>query len=115
MTDITINQGTTYTMAYTYTVNGSAGNLTGATIRFTVKDAEYDTSSDDSTALIKKNVTSHSDPTAGISSIDLAPVDTDVTPGKYFYDIKVEDSAGNIYKTHEGRLTIDGSPTNRRV
>lgn len=110
-----IDRGTRYVITFNYERDGAAADLTGATVRFTVKSVESDTSSDDSTALIKKDVTSHTDPTAGQTEISLSPTDTQVDPGDYYYDIKVdEDSDGlNVYKAAEGRVIIDGSPTNR--
>jgi hypothetical protein len=114
MGKFTVDRGTTFTIDIVYKKNGVAASLTGATIRFTVKSSEFDTSADDSTALVLKNVTSHSDPENGISLITLDPVDTaTITPGKYRYDIKVAEAGGAVYKIDEGVLKIDGSPTNR--
>ena len=63
-------------------------------------------------AVEQKDVTSGD--ANGHAEIVLDPADTDnVTPGKYFYDIKVEEASGAIYKLDEGKITIDGSPTNR--
>lgn len=77
-----------------------------------MKDEEYDTSTDDTTAEVKKNVTDGT--AAGAATITLDPSDTaTLTPGTYFYDIKVEDAGGNVYKIDEGKIKLDGSPTNR--
>jgi hypothetical protein len=114
MGKLTINRGTTFTIGITYQKNGVASTLVGATIRFTVKTSEFDTSVTDSTAVITKNVTSHIDATNGKSMITLNPTDTaTLTPGKYYYDIKVAEASGTIYKIDEGTLILDGSPTNR--
>ena len=111
MSLLKVNKGTTYVITYNHEENGVAKTLVGATVRFTVKDEEWDTDATDSVAEITKDVTDGT--SAGVATITLTDTDTDITPGKYYYDIKVEDSDGNIYKTVEGRLKIDGSPTNR--
>lgn len=113
MSLLKVNKGTTYTITYNHKENGEAKSLAGATVRFTVKDEEWDTDATDAQAQIVKNVTTHDDPAGGITTIELTPTETNLTPAKYYYDIKVEDADGNIYKTVEGRLKIDGSPTNR--
>lgn len=113
MAVIKINRGTTRTMAFEYRRDGEPRSLVGATLRFTVKATEWDSDADDSTALIRKDITEHTDAAAGESEIILTPADTDVTPGKYYWDIRVEESTGEIYKVAEGRLKVDGSPTNR--
>jgi len=109
-----IDRGTTFTIDIVYKKNGVAASLTGATIRFTVKSTEFDSSTDDSTAVITKNVTSHVDAENGLSLITINPADTaTLVPGKYNYDIKVAEAGGPVYKIDEGKITLDGSPTNR--
>jgi hypothetical protein len=112
MATLKINRGTTYSIAVNYQRNGVAATLVGATVRFTMKGAEYDTSTDDSTASLLKNVTNGT--SDGVATITIDPADTaTLTPTNYFYDIKVEDADGNIYKIDEGKVKLDGSPTNR--
>jgi hypothetical protein len=107
-----INRGTTYNRTGTYSVDGVATSLVGATIRFTMKTAEYDSDTSDATASVSKNIT---DGTAGGEyTIALAPSDTaTLDPGKYFYDTKVQNADGTVYKLDEGTITLDASPTNR--
>lgn len=114
MAQLKINRGTTYTIGVAYQRNGVAETLVGATVRFTAKTTEFSTDLTDADASISKNVT---DGTAdGLATITINPADTSsLTPGKYFYDIKVEDASGNIYKIDEGTIKLDGSPTNRTV
>lgn len=114
MAKLKVNRGTTYTLNVNYQRNGVAATLVGATVRFTVKTAEYDTDSTDAAAVVTKNVTTGN--SSGEASIVLSPSDTaTVTPGKYYYDIKVKDASGNVYKLDEGTLTLDASPTNRLI
>lgn len=112
MAQLKINRGTTYTIDFNYQRNGVATSLVGATVRFTMKPSEYDTSADDSSASVLKNVSDGD--SSGSATISIDPTDTsELTPGKYFYDIKVQESGGNIYKVDEGTVKLDGSPTNR--
>lgn len=113
MANLKINRGTTYAITYNHKVNGIATTLVGATVRFTMKSAEWDTDADDSDALVTKNVTDGT--SGGVATITLTPTNTYQTPGKYYYDIKVDvnSNGATIYKMDEGTVTIDGSPTNR--
>lgn len=112
MATLNVNRGTTYTIDLEYQRNGEAATLVGATVRFTVKTTEFDSDTDDSDALVKKNVTDGD--SSGNATITIDPADTStITPGRYYYDIKVEEAGGDIYKVDEGRFVLDGSPTNR--
>lgn len=112
MSQLKINRGTTYTIDVNYQRNGVAATLVGATVRFTVKDNEYDADAEDTTASITKNITNGT--ANGTATITIDPADTAaLEPGKYFYDIKVEDADSNVYKIDEGTIKLDGSPTNR--
>lgn len=114
MTTLKINRGTTYSFDVNYLKDDAAATLVGATVRFTIKSAEYTDDMDDSDAVVTRNIT---DGTAeGAASFTLNPDDTaELTPGDYFYDIKVEEAGGAIYKIDEGKIKLDGSPTNRRT
>jgi len=112
MANLKINRGTTYSIGVTYKKNGVATSLVGATVRFTMKTSEYDSSTDDATASVLKNITDGM--SDGTATITIDPDDTaTLTPNKYYYDIKVEESGGDIYKIDEGTVKLDGSPTNR--
>lgn len=112
MAKLTITRGTTYTIGVVYKKNGVVATLVGATVRFTIKSSEYDADMDDSTAILLKNVVDGN--SSGEATITIDPEDTaEVTPGNYFYDIKVEEAGGEIYKIDEGKIKLDGSPTNR--
>ncbi len=113
MAKLKINRGTTYSITYNHLVNGVATTLVGATVRFTMKSVEFDTNATDTTALVTKNVTTGT--AGGVATITLTPTDTYQTPGTYFYDIKVDVNSDGvtIYKMDEGKIVLDGSPTNR--
>lgn len=117
-TPLKVNRGTTHKLDLEYNEDGAAASLSGCTIFFTVKTTEYDTDDTDAAALIKKTKTTFletgDNPTAGVAVIVINPTDTqDITPGNYWYDLKVKKSTGEIYKIVEGRFKLDGSPTNR--
>lgn len=112
MAQLKIARGTTYTINFAYLRNGEPETLVGATVRFTVKTSEYDSSTDDSTAVLTKNVNDGT--SGGLATISIDPTDTaTLDPGNYFYDIKVEEADGDIFKVDEGKIKLDGSPTNR--
>lgn len=112
--NLEMTRGTTYAIRVEYLLGGVPRTLVGATLRFTVKTAEFDADADDSEALLVKNVTIHVDAAGGISMIQLDPTDTaTVDPGDYFYDIRVEEAGGATYVISKGRFRLDGSPTNR--
>lgn len=119
--DIEIKRGNTLPITVNITdANGAPVDLTGATVYFTAKSAESDTDADDTNAKIKKDVTVHSDPTAGETLIVLDADDTTINPGNYYYDITVKYAAVGgadpiVNTVVEGKLKIDGKPTNRSV
>jgi len=86
-------------------------DITGATIFFTVKENETDADAD---ALISKDITSHTDPTAGKTSIDITAADTnDLDPGTYYYDIQYKSALGKIATIEKGNFTILADITRR--
>ena len=112
MARLAVNRGTTYTINVLYQRNGVATTLVGATVRFTMKSSEFSSNSTDADASVLKNVTNGL--ADGTATITINPADTAaLVPGKYYYDIKVQDNTGAIYKLDEGQITLDGSPTNR--
>jgi hypothetical protein len=80
-------------------------DLTGATVYFTVKTVP-DADVTDSTAVITKDITSHTDAAAGLTTIALTPTDTDVTPGDYGYDIKLKKASGEQSTITVGKCEI---------
>lgn len=114
MAKLKINRGTTYTINFVYQVDSVATSLVGATVRFTMKTSEYSTDATDADAVVIKNITSGN--SSGEATITINPADTaTLTPGKYYYDIKVDVASDGVtvYKMDEGTVVLDGSPTNR--
>lgn len=77
--------------------------LTSNTCYFTVKINKDDT---DATALIAKSWTSHTDATAGITSLELTTTESNIAVGRYFYELKRKDSNSKIYSCLTGELEV---------
>ena len=81
-------------------------DITGATVFFTVKKVGAD-DADDSTAVIEKQQTYHTDPTLGKTTIYLDPVDTqDLEPGVYEFDFQLKNADGAITSTIRNSMEI---------
>lgn len=111
-TDLFIIRGDSASIHFELTDDGSAVDLTDCTVYFTAKSA-IDNDLDDSEAAIAVEVTSHTDPTNGITDIPLTSSDTDVTPGEYFYDIQVKKADNTIVSIKYRKLEILGDVTRR--
>lgn len=112
--DITLIRGDSSSIDFTLTDNNSPVDLTGATVFFTAKPALTNDVSDN-TAVITVEVTSHTNPTAGETTIPLSDTDTDVTPGEYYYDIQVKRDGNVITSIHYRKLEIVADVTRRIV
>lgn len=85
-----------------FTVDGTTPlNLTGYTIIFTVKTNLSDS---DDNAKIQIIVTTHTDPTNGISNILVPHTDTKLDLGSYYYDIQLIDPLGKIRTVIRGTV-----------
>lgn len=108
---LSVNRGTTYTITHNYLKDGTP-STDGATLFFTVKAVESDLDDTDASHLggLKKDIAMDGSTT----QILLNPADTqDIVPGNYWYDIKILETAGAIYRVDKGRFSLDASPTNR--
>ena len=105
-------KGTTKNYEIKFTKNGTAQDITGWTVFFTLKESMKDP---DSSAIIRKDITIHEDASSGISVIELTSTDTDIDPGTYYFDIKYKDneSPPNIGVLFMGRLKVIESVTQR--
>lgn len=78
---------------WTVTITDSSGNpidITGYTFLFVVKENINDSDDD---AIIDKEITSHSDPTNGVTEITINSSDTNNLSGKYLYDYQWLDTS----------------------
>lgn len=116
MAAIKLYRGVTYPSQYQHTDgNGANLPLTDCTVFFTVKPAEYDENTTDTTAVFKATITAHDDAANGLTSWDTLIPRTGVEPGDgYFCDIVVQDVNGKqLPPVYLGAVSILGKPTNR--
>lgn len=89
------------------TVTNAAGqpvDITGWSVRFTVKKVQ---TMSDADAIINKLITSHENPTGGITNIPINGSDTDNQPIDLFYlDIRVRDALGKEHSSDTGTFQI---------
>jgi len=113
MADLELKRGDDRTIQLTYKdSDGNAIDITGYTVFFTVKSA-IDNDTTDANAIISKTITSHSDPTNGITNIALTASDTNVTPGIYTADIQIKTGGGSISSSDRFSVSITGDVTRR--
>lgn len=110
MSNRTYRRNTSKTITVNY---NPLNNVDGVKVFFTVKPTKYDTSATDATAIIKQDVVL----TANSGVIDLNPntVADTVEPGKYYFDMSVLDTAGEIYSIDSGVFTLTAGATNREA
>lgn len=90
MTNFKFYRGDDQVLSLEFTENGAVKDITGWTIYFTLKKNIDDA---DTAAVLKKDTTTHTDPTNGKTEISLLNTETDVLEGLYFYDIQYKDVA----------------------
>lgn len=110
MAKLTIIQGTTREIEIELVQEELPVDLTGSTVFFTAKKRYEDP---DDNAIIQLDVTDHSDPANGKTILTLTPELTNVKPGKYLYDIKVEFADGSILAVTADALEITSIITQR--
>jgi len=102
-TNLTVKRKTDVTYSGTVTdEDGTAVNITSATIYFTVKKNKSDS---DSEALIQ-NSGSVTDGASGTYTITLTDDNTDLDIGVYYYDVRFILSSGKTYIGVEGNFTV---------
>lgn len=101
--ELSIFKGTSVGYELIFTEDNLPIDITGWTVYFTVKEKMEDP---DSSAAISKEITTHEDPTAGISVIELSNVDTDISSGSYYYSIDYKDTDDNTKVVLHGRIRV---------
>ena len=107
MASLTIYRGATYNEPLPLGMD-----LTGATVYFTAK-AEFDDDMTDSSAVIKKDITSHDNAAEGISRLHLTSDETTQTPGTYKCDVHVKQADGTVIVYEPEKLIIKPTVTLR--
>ena len=109
--NLTAVRGDSFIKTLTFTdSSGNAIDITGWKVYFTIKEDESDSDDD---ALIKKDITSHSDPTNGKTNIEVEATDTNSLLGVYYYDIQVKKGSGEIFTVMKGKITFKADITRR--
>lgn len=104
MTDLSMYRANDKTWTLTFKDgDGTPISLVGATLLFTVKRLPNDA---DTSALISKRVTTHTNATSGITAVTITNSDSNLAIGNYFYDFKLIDSGGNNTTVTCGSFTI---------
>jgi len=112
MSKITVIRGDDVTLNATFKdENGTAINITGYTVFFTVKSDL--TATTDTGALISKTVTGHSSPTTGQTTVSLTSTDTNLAEGNYYYDFQTKDGSNKISSTDRGTFVVKTDVTRR--
>ena len=115
MTNLTHYRGDTLSRLITITnSDGTAFNLTGYTAFFTIKNIS-DNSADDSSAILAKNWTTHSDPTNGQTLLTATSTEMAIDEGTYKYDVQIKSPTANITTIIAGEITILEDITKRIV
>lgn len=102
---VIFKSGDTETITATFVTSaGVAVNITGKTVKFTVKKSLEDT---DAEAIYSTSVTSHSNPTAGVTSKEISAAVTSLwTPGEYKWQLRLIDG-GIVQSTDVGPCIIE--------
>ena len=106
-------RGRDYYYQLVFAEDGTPINILNWTIYFTAKKKSTDT---DNNAVIKVDVTTHTDPTHGITVIHITNADNLIAVGKYLYDISAKTDTGDVLPPlMSGVLSINQNITERAV
>jgi hypothetical protein len=84
--------------------NGTAINLTGATVYVVAKS---DAAQADAAALFARKITSHATPLQGITTTPFTAAQTsEWAPGNYVMEVTIKDSADKLVDAGETKLTV---------
>ena len=89
----------------------NAIDITGWKLYFTVKKNLGDS---DEEAVIKKDITTHTDPSNGKTRLHLTNADTEINGGDYYYDIQVKRTSDDVFTVMIGKISIVHDRTRRK-
>jgi len=95
-----------------FTENGVPINITNWKVYFTLKKNKSDSDDD---AVIKKDITDHTEPLNGMTQISLTNSETDSLNGIYYYDIQYKDNSANIKTALWGIINFFEDITRRKT
>jgi hypothetical protein len=99
--ELTLEQGATFnTVINVNDGTGSPQNLVGYTARSMMRRSYYTSSS-------KEFQVSVSTPALGEITMSMSAANTaNLTPGRYVYDVEIDDGAGEVTRIFEGIITV---------
>jgi hypothetical protein len=112
-TNFQTHQGNDYAINFTF--KNSAGvvvPITGYTVFFTIKKEKGDADAD---KVLTKTITEHSDPTGGVTTVNLTASETANLLGTYYYDLKYKAQDTTIHNGLDGVITFEEQITVRVV
>jgi hypothetical protein len=99
--ELTIDQGATYNNIINVTdANGAGLDLTGYTVRSEMRKSYY------STTYYPFSLSFINAANGSISMVMSAANTASLSPGRYVYDVELEDNLGNISRIFEGIVTV---------
>lgn len=97
-------RGDDKTINLTFTQDGSALDISGSTVTLTLKNSTRDSDVD---AVLQKTVTSHSDPTNGITAVSITHDESDgLVPADYTYDIQIQLADDSVSTVVKGTFSV---------
>lgn len=99
--ELTLEQGATFnTVVNVNDGTGAPQNLAGYTASSMMRRSYYSSSYNEFTVTV-------SDPTLGEITINMDAANTsNLTPGRYVYDVKIDNGAGDVTRIFEGIITV---------
>lgn len=91
-------------------VDGNAIDLTNGTVFFTVKKKLTDP---DEEAYITQEITLFDDPDSGIALLELSNTDTNIAPGKYYFDVQLLTGDDKVTSSNAGSFIVSQDVTQR--
>ena len=99
--ELTLEKGATFSSQITVKDDqGIEQNLTGYTARSQMRKSYYATSKYDFTVVV-------SAPVIGLITMSMTAANTsNITPGRYVYDVEIENNSGDVTRIFEGIVTV---------
>lgn len=99
--ELTLEQGSTFNSSITVSDQyGIAQNLVGYSARSQMRKSYYSTTKKDFTVTIPE-------PVNGLLSMSMTAANTsNLTPGRYVFDVEMESSTGDVTRIFEGIVTV---------
>ena len=108
---ITIIKQTDNNIKVNFKEDGEVFDITDYTVLFTVK-SECRLNQEDDKAVITKDITDHTDPAQGETAIILSNTETNISSGKYYFDLRLVKD-GVITQTTRDELEVVEGITKR--